>query len=404
MPASMSTRSDSSETLDDHTARPASTQNPEKPGITPYGSTHASLERISSQNRETLANIIAEPEDVAEADIERGRELDYEKKQEDENAPSSAPAGGPPPGSGWHPSDFPDGGLQAWSVVFGGWCGLYCTFGFISCIGVFQRYYEEGPLRAYSSSTVSWITSTEVWAMIFFGLIFGRVFDVYGPRWLLIVGSIVYVFGLMMASLASEYYQFFLAQSICAAIASSACFNACMTSVVTWFFKRRAAAFGIMVSGSSMGGFIMPIMIEKLIPEVGFPWTMRIVAFIFLGLLAITCATVKSRLPPRPRPLVLSEYLDGFKEPAFLFMAIANFLFYWGMFIPYNYILLQAQAAGASTELTNYLIPILNASRYVPTPFPDPFSRLQVEPFTNVPQQHLWPYSPWLGRRQTRPL
>lgn len=204
--------------------------------------------------------------------------------------------------------------------------------------------------------------------MIFFGLVFGRVFDVYGPRWMLICGSLVYVFGLMMTSLATQYYQFFLAQSICAAVASSACFNACMTSVVTWFFERRAAAFGIMVSGSSMGGFVMPIMIEKLIPKIGFPWTMRITAFIFLALLAVACATVKSRIPPRPRPLVVSEYLAGFKEPAFLLMAIANFLFYWGMFIPYNYILLQAQAAGASEELIDYLIPILNAARYVAFP------------------------------------
>lgn len=356
MPDSIGARSDSSKTLEAHSA--------EKPSTIPYASTRSSLERIPSQNNKTLADNLAKPEQVAEADIEKARDV---KPQEDA-APSQPPTGshGPPPGSGWHPSDFPDGGFEAWSVVFGGWCGLYCTFGFISSIGVFQQYYEQGPLAAYSSSAVSWITSTEVWAMIFFGIVFGRVFDVYGPRWMLIIGSVVYVFGLMMTSLATQYYQFFLAQSICAAIASSACFNACMTSVVTWFFARRAAAFGIMASGSSMGGFVMPIMIVKLIPQIGFAWTMRITAFIFLALLAVMCATVKSRLPPRPRPLVVGEYLSGFKEPAFLFMVIANFLFYWGMFIPYNYILLQAQAAGASTELIDYLVPILNAARYVP--------------------------------------
>lgn len=324
----------------------------EKGDRPPYDSDKPSLDRIPSQNKETQANIIAEPENVAEADIEQNKG----------DAPAQ-PAAGPPPGSGWHPSDFPDGGLQAWLVVFGGWCGLFCTFGFVSCIGVFQTYYEEGPLAAYSSSTVAWITAAEVWGMIFFGLIFGRVFDVYGPRWMLIIGTVVYIFGLMMTSLATQYYQFFLAQSICAAIASSAVFNACMTSVVSWFFKRRAAAFGIMVSGSSLGGFVMPIMIEKLIPQIGFPWTMRAVAFIFLGLLVISCATVRSRLPPRPKPLVLQEYIAGFAEPAYVLTIAANFLFYWGMFVPYNYILLQAKAAGMSEELTQYLIPILNAVR-----------------------------------------
>jgi MFS family permease len=48
--------------------------------------------------------------------------------------------------------------------------------------------------------------------MFFFGPIIGKVFDSYGPRYLLIVGTFLEVFGLMMTSLASEYYQFILAQ------------------------------------------------------------------------------------------------------------------------------------------------------------------------------------------------
>lgn len=34
-------------------------------------------------------------------------------------------------------SDFPEGGLQAWTVVFGAWCALFCTFGLVTYIGVF---------------------------------------------------------------------------------------------------------------------------------------------------------------------------------------------------------------------------------------------------------------------------
>lgn len=333
------------------------TRGPEKTEQSPpVKSSRPPFERIHSQNKETQANIIAEPEDVAEADIERS--LSHKEQ-------NAATAAGPQPGSGWHPSDFPDGGFQAWLVVFGGWCGLFCTFGFVSCIGVFQSYYSTtgGPLSSYSASAVSWITATQVWAMIFFGLVFGRVFDVYGARWLLTTGTVVYIFGLMMTSLATEYYQFFLAQSIVAGIASSAVFNACMMSAVSWFFRRRAAAFGIMVSGSSAGGFVMPIMIEKLIPKIGFPWTMRAVAFIFLALLIVACVTVRSRLPPRPRPLDVGEYVAGFTEPAYLWTMVGSFLFYWGMFVPYNYIILQARAAGMGTEMVEYLIPILNAVR-----------------------------------------
>ena len=168
-----------------------------------------------------------------------------------------------------------------------------------------------------------------------------------------------------MVSLSTEYYQFFLAQAIVASAGSSAVFNSCMASLVSWFSKRRAAAFGIMVSGSSLGGVVLPIMMTHLIDRIGFPWMMRTMAFIFLALLCVTCATVKSRLPPRPRPFRAMEYVESLKDMRLAVSVVGFFLFMWGMFLPFNYALLQAQAAGTSKTLIPYLLPILNAVRYV---------------------------------------
>lgn len=86
-------------------------------------------------------------------------------------------------------------------------------------------------------------------------------------------------------------------------------------------------------------------------------------AFMFLLLCGIACLTVKSRLPPRPRPFVVGEYVKSLKELPMLFTVLAYFIFMVGMFLPFNYIILQAQAAGMSPNLVQYLIPILNAMR-----------------------------------------
>jgi len=266
---------------------------------------------------------------------------------------------------GFDPADFPDGGLRAWLVVFGGWCGLFCTFGLINCIGVFEEYYAHGPLASYDPGRISWILSVQAAAMSFFGIIWGRAFDSYGPRPLLLIGTVLYVFGLMMTSLGSEYYQYFLAQSVVASIGSSAIFNACNASLVSWFLKKRAAAFGIVVSGSSVGGVVLPIMMTHMIERVGFPWTIRTVAFLFLVLLTITCLTVKSRLPPRPHPLVVRDYLDGFRQATYSITVAACFLVFWGMFIPFTYVILQAQRSGMDARLTPYLLPIMNAASIV---------------------------------------
>lgn len=55
----------------------------------------------------------------------------------------------------------------------------------------------------------------------------GKICDVHGPRYPLLIGTVLHVFGLMMTSICKEYYQFLLAQGICSSIGASAIFYAC---------------------------------------------------------------------------------------------------------------------------------------------------------------------------------
>ncbi|KAI1115680.1 major facilitator superfamily domain-containing protein [Nemania sp. NC0429] len=294
----------------------------------------------------------------------------------------------PPAPTGFNPADFPDGGREAWLVVFGGFLALFCSFGLVNCIGVFQQYYVTGPLSDYSESTISWIPSLQVFVVTGSNAIMGRLFDNYGPRWILVVGTIVYSFGLMVTSLSSQYYQFILSQGIVLALGASAVFNCATNSVITWFFKRRATALGIMVSGSSLGGVVLPIMMDKLIPQIGFPWTIRILGFMFLALCGISCFTVKSRLPPRPKPLRLSDYVSPFKELKFTIVVVASFFLFWGLFLPFNYLILQAADAGIDPTLVPYILPILNAlsipGRILPGFFGDRLGRFNAMIFIST--------------------
>ena len=145
------------------------------------------------------------------------------------SSPASEPVDGDPatspiPPNPMDPSSFPDGGKEAWTVVFGGFCALFVSFGWINCIGIFQTYYQSHQLSSYSPSTVAWITSLETFFMFAGGIWVGRVYDNYGPRVLLLVGTFLHVFGLMMASLAKEYWQFILSQSVCSSIGASMLF------------------------------------------------------------------------------------------------------------------------------------------------------------------------------------
>ena len=200
------------------------------------------------------------------------------------------------------------------------------------------------------------------------GPIFGKLYDNYGPRYILLFGSFIHVFGLMMTSISTEYYQFILAQGICSPIGASAIFYAGMSSTATWFFRKRALALGIIASGSGLGGVIFPIMVERLVREVGFGWAMRTSAFLILFMLIIANLTVKSRIPPSPKPLVMMEFVHPLMEVPFLLICIASFLFFLGMFLPLNFIIVHARVNGMSPHLAGYLLAILNATRYIVCP------------------------------------
>ena len=150
----------------------------------------------------------------------------------------------------------------------------------------------------------------------------------------------------------------------------------------TWFFKNRALAFGIMVSGSSLGGVIFPIMVQRLVEERGFGWAMRAAAFLILGLLVYANLTVKSRLPPNPTPWRISDFFKPYLEIPFLLTVLACFIFFFGMFLPFTFVILSAEYNGMGVTLASYLLSILNAAsilgRVLPGYLGDRFGRFNI--------------------------
>ncbi|KFZ01043.1 hypothetical protein V500_00904 [Pseudogymnoascus sp. VKM F-4518 (FW-2643)] len=225
----------------------------------------------------------------------------------------------------------------------------------------------DGGFKAcnHSSSSIAWILSLEPFVLFASGLVIGKVFDSYGPQWLLATGTFLHVFGLMMTSISSEYYQFVLAQGICSPLGASFVFYAALSCTATWFQERRALAFGIVSSGSSLGGVVFPIMLARLLPTVGFGWTLRI-----------------SGIKPIPRPFRFSDYTDPFSEPCFVLLTLSATCGFFAMFIPINYIVLEAGENGIDANLSSYLLAILNAGslpgRILPGYFGDKLGRFNV--------------------------
>jgi MFS family permease len=57
------------------------------------------------------------------------------------------------------------------------------------------------------------------------GIPVGILYDHFGHRSPLLIGTILHVFGIMMASLGTEYYQILLAQGFCSGLGVSGIFQ-----------------------------------------------------------------------------------------------------------------------------------------------------------------------------------
>jgi MFS family permease len=75
-------------------------------------------------------------------------------------------------------------------------------------------------------------------------------------------------------------------------------------AVSQYFEKERAAALGVVVSGSSIGGVVIPIALSKMLnsSSLGFGWSLRVIGFLIIPLMAFACVTIKARLPSRTPP------------------------------------------------------------------------------------------------------
>ncbi|KAF3071154.1 putative transporter MCH4 [Daldinia childiae] len=276
--------------------------------------------------------------------------------------------------------EAPDGGLRAWLVTAGAACVFFSAMGFSNAFGVFEEYYLSHQLNGQSPDKVAWIGSLAVALQFLSGNIGGPLFDRFGT-WVLRPAMVLYVFSIMMTSLCKEYWQFMLAQGVLMGTVMGFLQFPAMAALSQFFNKKRAAALGIAISGSSLGGVIFPIALSKMLNDtsLGFGWSVRIIGFVTIPLLGFACVAITSRLPPRTTTFFVWQ---AFKETRFILLTIALFFMLLGTFVPLFYIPTYAVSRGMDPTLASYLLAIINAAstfgRVIPGVLADKFGRLNM--------------------------
>ncbi|KXT05631.1 hypothetical protein AC578_5651 [Pseudocercospora eumusae] len=278
-----------------------------------------------------------------------------------------------------NPPPPPDGGLKAWTQVAMGWLVIFTTWGWVNSYGAFQSYYTLN--LGVSASTVSWIGSVQNFLTFLLGCFSGRLLDAGFFLPTLIVGATIQILGIFFMSLSTKYWQLMITQGIMTGLGGGLFFTPSVGLIGTYFSTRRAMAIGIVTTGNSAGGMIYPVMVQQLLPKLGFAWTTRVVGFLNLALLLVVFAFMRPRLPPRKSgPLV---DFSAFKEPTYALFVAGLFFVIWAIYYTFYYITSYGNEViglpfTTATTLTTIINGVGMPARVIPPYFADRFGQLNV--------------------------
>lgn len=244
---------------------------------------------------------------------------------ESQVTPESDSSQGPPSSPTQQHTDTPifdpEGTLRGWLVVLGSLCINFSTWGFVMCIGVLQSYWLSHQLSSYSSSAIGWIASVNTFLGLTLGAQVGPLFDLYGPRWILLAGSVGYVLSLVLLAECTKYWHFMLVYGILSGISIAFCATVAVSVIAQWFKKKRGQASGIVFVGTALGGVLYPLILQPMLAGLGWTWSLRIIALLNFILIVVGNVCIKERLVHTKKPAILFD-LKLFGNPRFAWTSV----------------------------------------------------------------------------------
>ncbi|ROW07566.1 hypothetical protein VPNG_06788 [Cytospora leucostoma] len=256
----------------------------------------------------------------------------------------------------------PDGGLAAWLQVFNNVLINCMAWGYPAAFGVFELYYTE--TLKLDSSEVSWIGSFQIFLTFGMCASAGRLTDAGYARETTIAGAIFLVLGTFMTSLCTKYWQIFLAQGVCSGIGLGLIYMPAVVVMTAYFSKKQAVAMGLGCTGASIGSAVFPAMVQYLMPAVGFAWSVRILAFLFLVLCTASVFLIKPRLAPRKGGAIFEW--AAFKEVPYVLYTVGTFLIFWALYFTSFYVQTYATEVLTFTDTSSVILAIIMAAVGIP--------------------------------------
>ncbi|RPD56103.1 MFS general substrate transporter [Lentinus tigrinus ALCF2SS1-7] len=228
-----------------------------------------------------------------------------------------------------------DKGIRAWTFCAAAFVLEMMVWGFGFSYGIFQDYYTSHPPFEKSSGVSIAAVGTIALALqygegFFLSFFLGRYSDYLHPAmWF---GLVLYFASLFFSSFATEVWQLMLLQGVGVGIGGGILYMPVIRLLPEWFSERRGLAGGIIFSGTGVGGFAFPFLLNTLLDKVGLRWTLRIWAIGTSFFSGIALLGMRSRFPTpkygatQRRPKFIPPQLTFLKTGLFWSFAVTNLL------------------------------------------------------------------------------
>ncbi|KAM0694617.1 hypothetical protein Q7P36_004973 [Cladosporium allicinum] len=254
-----------------------------------------------------------------------------------------------------------DQGFYAWVALGGAFLSNALIWGFALSFGILQEYYaSHEPFASQGGIASIGTTSTGIMYLTMPLFLWGFQKWPKARRWSLWVSVPIIAISLVGASFANTVSQLIVCQGIIYGIAGNALVMPTINLINEWFLQKRGLAIGIAISGDFAGGVVMPLILQAVLNEVGFRWTLRIVALIIVILASPILFLMKPRLPISSTHISPPVDLAFLKSPFFWTLQFFNTIQALGYFLPTNYLPTIAESLGLGRTLGSLTILCVN--------------------------------------------
>ncbi|KAH4421506.1 hypothetical protein HBH92_001690 [Parastagonospora nodorum] len=260
-----------------------------------------------------------------------------------------------------------EGGREAWLTVAGSALVYYASFGIMNSFGFFQNYYTVVFLKDTPATTIAFCGTLQMFLMNSLAAVSGALCDRYGVKWLYLGSGFGTIFALMLLSFvqAGQFWSIFLIQGMLLGFTIAFGIQPAITVVGQHFNARRSLAMGVVSTGAALGGIGFPLMLEKLVPTVGFANAVRLAA-LKIGI-CYSLALCMSKSKPQGQDGRRAALIDfrGFLDIRYTILCAGTFFAILGLWIPSYYIKTYANVVFPGNSISEYFLCIMNACSIV---------------------------------------